>query len=130
MRKTVTTKEVKCEYLPVAKFREWLEDARPGDVIVYLIGDLAHDEHKLIEKGHPEGGAVEALASETLKASGALRPGVEGDRTERVFLSQRRLEPKRFEYRATRIAQDTAAWLAKVSDHESSPRRRVKALAA
>ena len=79
-----------CEHLSVREFNEQLTTAKPGEIIVYATGFLAADIAGAFHNKAPTAADLSKAAEAALLAS------VRGE----AFLTQRRIGPKRFEYRA------------------------------
>jgi len=79
-----------CDHLSARGFNERLTTAKPGQIIVYATGFLAAD----IAQAFRNKASTAADLSNVAEA--ALLASVRGE----VFLTQRRIGPRRFEYRA------------------------------
>jgi hypothetical protein len=79
-----------CEHLTAREFKERLTAAPPGEVIIYATGFLAVAISDAFINKDPGAGELTQLAKAALMASDSGN----------AFLTQRRVGPKRFEYRA------------------------------
>lgn len=93
MRKT----ELEAGAGALAEYYGWFEGARVGDVLVYHKGDLAFDSDP---ESHP---GLDQDALELVKAVGKLALRVRIDAgTGHLLLTQKKLGPSLYEYRAVR----------------------------
>jgi len=79
-----------CDHLSVRQFNERLTTVKPGEIIIYATGFLAADIAGAFHNKTPTAADLSKVAEAALLAS------VRGE----AFLTQRRVGPKRFEYRA------------------------------
>lgn len=84
----------------IAAYYEWLKSARHGDVLVYWVGDLQYDRQAYPPKDDP--GYEEA--QRRLALLGVVADRVFDDaKSGELILTQLRLGPSRWEYRAGRF---------------------------
>jgi|SRR5262249_34467729 len=84
-----------CEHITAREFRERLTAATPGEVIIYATGFLTVAISDALANKDPGAGELTQLAAAALMASD------HGN----AFLTQRRVGPKRFEYRAQNLTE-------------------------
>jgi hypothetical protein len=82
-----------CEHTTACEFQERLTAAQPGAVIMYATGFLAEDIHQAFLKKDPNATELSQVAGLALKAANGGN----------AFLTQRRIGPRRFEYRAQKL---------------------------
>lgn len=83
----------------LVEYYEWLEKAKPGDTLVYWVGDLQYDrvlDHCPSEHQGEKGPIIAALNAMADRAWQTAKQG-------HVRLTQKRLGPNEWEYRATRL---------------------------
>lgn len=85
-------------------FLKWLMVSQPNEVCVYHVGDLAQDRAKGRSRGTATPQEVEQGKDANNLANAAWTAYKHGD----VVLSQRKLGPNNYEYRATRTKRDRA----------------------
>jgi len=86
----------------LVEFYEWVKDALNGDVLVYHTGDLAFDRQVTVEPDAPDAASRELKISALNAVAEAVRRSA---KAREVSLTQQRLKPGVYQYRATRIRQ-------------------------